>query len=484
MEKQKDRFQTGVRNVLTAAAAVVAVASSLGAGGCAPAPGAAVAKPANVILISLDTMRRDQIGAYRHRGQSYTPALDEFALESVVFDNAFVHIPFTLPSHLSIFTGVYPGVHGVEDNGQILNEQLPTLTEILQGEGFETLGFAGNVWMKGEFGFARGFHLYELLPFDLTFSDRVNRRALETLDQRPDPERPLFLFLHYFDAHSDFSNTGTNTLPYFAPEAYLRPIGVSPEDDSFCTDDGRCASDYLIAANAGDVLIDPLQHERLRAMYRSGVEYLDADLGRIFAELRARGLWEDSLVIVTSDHGEEFREHGQYIHNQPYVEDMAMPLLIKLPGAAMAGARRARLAQSIDLVPTILDLLGIDIPDHVQGRSLVPVIVDDLPVNEFVLGRSKLATSRFSVRTQQWTFIYDRDSGNSQLFDRVRDPDELFDVVAQHPAEAGILREFLETAVRENREVVETLAVAAEQVPDFITDEEREKLRAIGYVDD
>lgn len=460
---------------------LVACAGSLlviAAIGCAPRN---KTERANIILISLDTLRRDHVGCYLARGESPTPTLDLVADEAVVFDNAWVQIPFTLPSHMSMFTGLQPDVHGMEKENSVLSESIPTLPEILKSAGYQTLGVAATYWMKGEFGFARGFGRYELLEHDLVYSERINRRTFEVLDARPDDGRPLFLFLHYYDPHSDFSVAERNRLPYFSPPEYLSALNIDALSDDFCVDDS-CATDFLLAANQRPELVNDSSLDTIRELYRAGVRYLDRDLKLLFIGLHHRGLWDDSLVIITADHGEELREHGEFIHNQPYVENMAAPLIMKLPRGALGGTRRQAVVESIDMLPTLLELVGVDVPADIQGQSFAHVLTGTDRHREQALGRDKLTPTRYSLRTAELTLVHDLEGGTTELYQTRIDPAELENVADQRPEDVERLMNSLLARVAAIRELQGLQRAPTAREGGVLTEEEREKLRAIGYV--
>ena len=178
----------------------------------------------------------------------------------------------------------------------------------------------------------------------LVSSDRVNAALAEILDaaarvarDTPGQERPLFLFAQYFDAHSASSEFSQNTLPYYSPPAY-RDDGLSDPDREFCDPVRGCASGFLAAADVADRAVAAATLTRVRALYDRSVRHLDAQLGQFLQDLRHRGLYDDALIVVTGDHGEEFREHGRLLHSQTYDETAAIPLLVKLPAAMEAGA--------------------------------------------------------------------------------------------------------------------------------------------------
>ncbi len=176
-----------------------------------------------------------------------TPRLDELAADSVVFENAFVEAPHTLPSHMSPMTSVYPDVHGVEPEQGPLPGPFVTLAQILRGAGFHTMGLVTSEWLKADFGFGRGFDEYERLPHQRTYSGRVNAAALRSLERGKGPQ---FLFLHYYDLHSDFGQgRADNKSPYYSPPEYRRGLAVSADGHEFCDEEGHCNTTYLVAAD-------------------------------------------------------------------------------------------------------------------------------------------------------------------------------------------------------------------------------------------
>ena len=453
----------------------------VGSSSCARAPEPA-AGPPNIILISLDTLRRDHVGAFEPSSPAATPELDAIAAESVVFDSAWAQIPFTLPSHMSMFTGLYPDAHRVDRKKAMLADGVPTLATLLQSAGYETVGVVTNLWMKGAFGFDRGFDHYERLAYGMVYADRVNRRVTELLDQRQHPDRPLFLFAHFIDPHSDYFREGQNALPYYAPPEFLEAVGIAATDREFCDSEGRCATDFLIAADREQRPLAPEALDRIAALYARGVEYLDREVGRLKEELTARGFWDDALIVVTSDHGEEFREHGRLIHIQPYVENLAIPLMVRRPGAAGAGRRVATVVETVDYLPTLLDAAGVPVPPHVQGASLQPLLSGDREWRRESFGRDKLDRKRFSLRGDDFTLIHHLDTGVSELYERRRDPGESVDVAAQNPDTVADMVARLDEIVTRNSKLARVVATAQTD-RDLLTGDEIEQLRAIGYLE-
>ncbi len=439
--------------------------------------------PPNIIVISLDTLRRDAVGLWNKGPLVETPNLDSLSHETVVFDDAWAQIPFTLPSHMSVFTGLYPDVHGVDRKKSRLADGVPTLSTILHDAGYHTIGVVTNLWMKGEFGFGRGFDLYQRLPYGLVYADRVNQRAFELVDQRQDSDQPLFLFVHYIDPHSDFHNVETNTLPYYAPPEDLAVTGIEPQSLEFCDEEGNCATEFLLAADRNDRYLDGATIDRIALLYSRGVSYLDRQIGDLVQGLTERGLWDDALVVIMSDHGEEFREHGLFIHIQPYVENLAIPLMIKLPNGLAAGTRIENIVQTIDILPTLLDAAGAPCPEHVQGDSLLPVIDGGKAGSTEAFGRDKLDRERFALRSGGFTLIHHLGTGRSELYDRGSDPAEQTDVADRHPERVADLEARILEIVSANQQLAATLAASTQPATDLLTDEEAAKLRAIGYLE-
>lgn len=447
--------------------------------GCAAPP--PVARPPDIILVSLDTLRRDAVGLWNDQIQ--TPNLDAIAGQAVVFDDAWAQIPFTLPSHMSVFTGLHPGVHRVERKTSRLAYGIPTLPTLLHYAGYHTVGIVTNLWMKGEFGFDRGFDHYERLPYGLVYANRVNQRAFELVDQREDLDRPLFLFVHYIDPHSDFYKVGNNTLPYYAPPEFLAPTGIGPDSREFCDEDGHCATEFLLEADRLERSLGPESIDRIAMLYASGVAYLDREVGALVRGLEARGLWNDGLVVIMSDHGEEFREHGRFIHIQPYVENLAIPLLVKLPRAGSAGTRIGSTVQTVDLLPTLLEAAGVAFPDHIQGTSLLDVINGAKTGPSEAFGRDKLDRERFALRAGDFTLIHHLGKGSSELYDRRRDPGELVDISADNPEVVARLEARIQEMVEANRHLASAMTSTPRAETDVLSDDEAAKLRAIGYLE-
>ncbi len=458
--------------------------------GCGTSPGpvrnegvAKSTRQPNVLFISLDTVRRDALGVFRDdgAGPSSTPHLDAFARDAVIFDDAVAPMPFTLASHMSMFTGFYPDVHGVSKPKRQLAQGVTTLPSVLQDSGYHTVGFYSNDWMKPSFGFDRGFDRYERIAHELTFADRLNEKLLDTIDATP-PAKPWFVFLHYFDAHSD-NTTRQSTLPYYAPSPFLDDLGIHPTDQRFCQGEA-CATAYLLNLNRSAQPLSTGEIQTLTALYERGIRYLDDRMGALFQNLRERGQYDDTLIVVIADHGEEFREHGRLIHSQPYVESVAIPLMIKLPGQQRAGERIGVPAETIDLMPTVLSALGLPVPDTIQGLDqLAPIETvgaHDAGPSQ-ALAQDKHNFQRYGLYTPSHVLVFDYKTDHSELYDRQADPGLLNDLADTQPALRDALHAQLDSLVRESHQRAKDL-IATEVEAGAMTREEEELLKSLGYL--
>lgn len=466
------------------------LSSCLFAGACVPAEHPdATTDPSlpPVVLISFDTCRADVFGSLSGEEPSLTPRLDELAADAVVFDNAFVQAPHTLPSHMSLLTSLYPDAHGVKPGEGPLPPSVPTLAELLARAGYHTVGLVTSEWLKPDFGFGRGFVDYELLPHQPTYAGRVNGTALARLSGHRGEAEPVFLFLHYYDLHSDFDHGRMrNKLPYYSPPEHRRDLDVSEDGSEFCDAEGNCNTRYLIAMDRERRQLPEREIATIRALYRSAVPHLDAQMGDFFDELKRRGLYDPALIVVTSDHGEEFREHGRFIHSQPYDETIRVPLFVKLPDSRRAGTRVTEVVETVDVMPTILDVLGLPVPDLAQGESALELVAGAArPDDDAVTSQDTINLSRYGLRTTGVKLIMDLATGRRELYDVQRDPRELIDLAGERGELADDMEERLKRLIRHNRAVAARLSAgtAAGEDGELLSTEDRERLEALGYVD-
>jgi len=445
--------------------------------GCGRPPAAEFVPP-NIFLVSLDTVRRDAVAAH---GAENALALAGFARDAVVFDNAYTTIPFTLPAHMSMFTGLHHVEHGVEGRKDVLGPSTGTVAEELRQKGYATAGIYTSDWLKPEFGFDRGFESYETIPHRATYADRAIRRTFEIVDGRADDDRPLFLFLHLYDAHSDFVKQSGTNLPYYSPEAYRQDLAETVED-RFCDREGNCATSYLLAADKERREVSSAETELIHDLYRRGCRHLDHDLEALFAGLRERGLYEGAVIILTSDHGEEFREHGKFIHSQVYEESVAVPLLVKLPKHENAGEHIGSLVTLMDIHTMVLAMAGGDqSPTDPRRKSDTGGFGFD--GRDSVLFQDKLWKPAWGLRTGNWKLVRDRQSGMTALFQPSSDSAELHDVSDRHPDVVHRLTVMMDERIKALRQHAAILATTPTTAANSLNAEEEERLKALGYLD-
>jgi len=432
----------------------------------------------HVILISLDTLRLDHLDASGYHRRTM-PHLNRLLEESILFTGAIAPSHWTMPSHMSVFTSLHPDLHRVNtlDGTARLSSGAPTLAAQLQTAGYLTAGFATCGFLKGDLGFEIGFDRYSL-----RFNDGLqqNRLVRDWLWSRRD--RDQFIFLHYFDAHSDYI-----TLPYDAPSGFdalwseLEPEQVF----SGCAPDGSiCASIYLTRLNATDIQLEPEQCRAIGVMYDRGVRQLDFRLGLLVAWLKAQGLWDSSLVVLFSDHGEEFQDHGKLMHHQLYNESLAVPLIVKLPEARQGGRRIDEPVEILDVSPTILSLLGRPIPELMQGRSLVPLIEGKARQADGAMARYSWAAESWSVTRGQWKLVLHTKDGVFSLFNLEEDPGERHDLSREKPDICNQLQRLLRLRLQRNQDLARQLdTTASAPAEGGFSEEERKRLEALGYVE-
>ena len=394
------------------------------AGACADArPGP------NVLLISIDTLRPDHLGCYGY-GRETSPAIDRLAREGVLFENHISSTSWTLPAHAALFTGLADSVHGcVDATGTALAPGFTTLAERFQGGGWTTAGFFAGPYLHPAFGLAQGFEHYEdcssVADLDAGEVDEwamdagvmrashtgiTNPRVLaavrEWMEGR-DAERPFFAFVHFWDVHFDF----TPPAPY--------DTMFDPGYTGSITGEGFFFDPRI------DASLPERDLQHLRALYDGEIRWTDAHVDELLGDLERLGLAEETVVVLTSDHGTEFFEHGGKAHRTTlYDELIRIPLIVRWPGELPGGRRVAEQTRAIDVAPTLLELAGLPPLAHGMGASLVglargePLDFDNSAVSEL----SSVGRDLRSVRTREGKVLADQVGGTSVWFDLERDP--------------------------------------------------------------
>jgi arylsulfatase A-like enzyme len=422
----------------------------------------------NIVLVTLDTVRADHLPLYGYaRGR--TPNLDAFAAQATVYDHAYSPADMTLPSHASIFTGLYASWHGAHYItgsrmlARALDSRFETLAERVRARGYATAAVVANHGhLAPAFGLGQGFDYYDARPplsrcrplpgqwlrrvvetawcgpgrswrFEVPYrrAHAITDEAMGVLTRLESADRPFFLFVNYMDAHR----------PYFPPPPY---DALFPGKDPTFT-----AADYLEQErriNSGEGKLGDRERENLLSQYDGGISYLDAELGRLFDDLAARGLLERTLVVITADHGEGFGEHDLIDHGVSVFQELIhVPLLVRTPGGSIA-RRVATPVSTLDLFSTILEAAGVapsataqGIPLDQSGRDPDRVIFSESFTNDLFLSWSpRFRRIQRAAISGGEKFILATD-GQQAFYDLSTDPGERDSLALQEPAMSAAL---------------------------------------------
>jgi arylsulfatase A-like enzyme len=419
----------------------------------------------NLLLVSIDTLRGDMLGCYGH-DRPTSPALDTIAAQGTLFETAVSPSPWTLPAHASLLTGLYPMRHGVKSHRLRLAAGISTLAVHLRKRGFTTAAIVNSHNLTRRYGLGRGFqsHDYVRESLEEAAPSDVHARARQWLAEA---REPFFLFLHFYDVHSDYRSMPPYEAMFERP--YDGPVTGSTAQ--------------LLAHRAGRMDFDERGRERLIDLYVAGIRQMDDGLAELVDLLEGEGLRERTLLVITSDHGEEFLEHGAVLHGRTqYDEVLRVPLVLHGQGVP-EGLRVGEPVSLIDVVPTVLSLLGQPILPGVDGRDVSPLLRGEAPgdLQERMLFGEADHNNREhditrSVRYADFKLTYNRLTRETRLYDLSNDPAERVDVKDQHPELVSTLWEELQA--------FEHLSVgtAGRELP-ALAPEDEDRLRALGYLE-
>ena len=409
---------------------------------------------ANVLIYLVDTLRSDRLGILGYP-RPITPNIDRFAKSSSLFLNAIGQSSWTKASVGSIFTGLWPPAHGAIGWKHKLSSEIETLAERLQANGYRTAAFVTNPHVVRTFGFTQGFDEYTRKlkrP-----SDEVNQMVFDWFEGRKD-EDPFLLYVHTMDPHA----------PYAPREPFKSKFAPTADEIPQWQPRWRWPMEAL---------------PYLSDLYDAEIAFNDASFGQLLGFLEERGLYDDTLIVFVSDHGEEFKEHGRWRHGANlHAETLNFPLIVKFPDQ-QDGARVETAVQHIDLLPTILASVGLEIPEALEGRDLASIAMADLvpaeTVSSGIYSHLRLGSGplNHSLVKGQWKLIRKlRDEGwETSLFDWRQDPAETQDLVSERPLLAAVLSAMIDDKVASLEES------AAEEV--VLSEELEEDLKALGYLE-
>jgi choline-sulfatase len=442
----------------------MAIAALLLAKCAAPAP-SIPRLPAGVLVLLVDCLRADHL-ASGGSALGATPNLDGLASRAVVFDRASAVASWTRPSVPSLWTGLYPSEHGLTDliekgkgvRGGVLAEEATTISEAMQAAGYRTAMIGNQFQLSPRFGMAQGFDLYRN---NVKSASGMRETLLAWLDEAP--ERPFYVYLHYLDIH----------WPY-----WQRPLtrGRFGSDRIESRLDGDL-DELRAGVGSGAIVLADADRREIAARYGEALAALDNEIGILLGDLEKRGRLDETLIIVTADHGEELGERGGIEHGHTLNEELLhVPFIWRLPASWHAGRmrRESALVETRALAPTLMDLVEQPIPAAVSAPSLVPWLLGKPPTRSPFPILAAESNGLFGIRNERFKLVAQPAKRTFELFDLVADPGEKRNVASEHPAELEELR----SAFRSWRAGLEPIAAA----PTELDSETIEGLRSLGYI--
>lgn len=414
------------------------------------------ARPPDVILVILDTVRKDALSCYGNPRPT-TPVIDALAREGALFLCASTTAPWTAPAVASIFTGMLPSEHGLHEEYLNLERDRVTLAERLSAAGYQTKAYSNNPWISPRLGLAQGFDEFdsvwrELETEELAGSEQggkqTNAKLEKWLATERDPSRPLFLLVHYLEPH----------LPYQPPAPFDQRFFESkppPPDETTIARMRELGTPQELGYILRQYELSDEELGVLRTLYEAEVAYTDNLVGELLGLLRARGLLDRALFVLTADHGENLGEHHLLDHKFSLHETLlGVPLIVRFPGTVDPGQRIAEPVQTTDIFATVLDLAGLPGPSPASAHNLFGSRSEERPVfaqhfratvfMELVRTRFPLVDSRHllrqlsSVRIGPLKYTWSS-TGRGELYDLERDPGELQDLAGERPEMASAL---------------------------------------------
>jgi len=447
-----------------------------------------------VILLTIDTLRADHLGCYGYERQT-SPVVDSIATQGILFKSARAQSPWTLSSLASLLTSTYPSVNAVLTGNNRLEEARTTLAEAMQENGILTQAIVSNGWLQDNFGLSQGYSgyhhsadVFNLTRFNRMIWMRVVRklrpnmfqlgrnllasglvdRSIEWLDEYGD--RDFFLWIHCIDPHD----------PYQPPEEYRGMFQDEPYEGRYKLSSG------IIGGLRTGARLEPAEKANLECLYDQEIRYTDDNIARLVATLRKHDIYDETLLIISSDHGEEFWEHDGLMHGHTlYEEQLHVPLILRCPDRLPAGTTVEESVRLLDVMPTILDLFSLPKPAEVQGKSLVSLMLGQsntwtpLPTYaEALLYFDELK----SISIGNDKLVLNPSTGKISLFDLSEDPAERWDLAAQDSAMVTELETQLRRWVDDSSELAESLPHSVGGSKARIDPDTEAQLRALGYL--
>ena len=435
----------------------------------------------SVLLIIIDTLPAGHSSAYGYPLQT-TGTLEALAKEGVRFEHAISASPWTLPSLASILTGALPSRHqaGMHldpwtlDDRRLatMSENIVTLAEVFRQKGYATAGFFQNPFAHPGYGLDRGFDVYDYAPGDNTTirrADMVTATAMRWLLTRDRKNQPFFLAVHYFDPHLAYDPPPQFMVAfvYGYQGKLIPPFNPGPEE--------------IKKLRFGEVKPSEQDRAFIQGLYDAEVTFTDAQIADFFDFLRQEGLYDNTLILVTADHGEEFWEHGGFEHGHTlYRELLEVPLLIKFPRGQWAGTVVPERVSLLDLFPTVMNYLGWPVPFAVDGRSFLPAgeIGFTFPPRTSIISENlHYGPEQQSLYSGPYHLIINRVTGRIELYDAAKDPAETANLLGRQEKLPAVLKTELLAVAKKMKELE---SEPPREAP--IDEETKAKLRALGYL--
>lgn len=491
----------------------------------------------NIILISMDTVRADHISCYGYH-RNTTPNLDSIARQGIVYENAFTAAPWTPPSHASMFTGKYPSHHKTMGKNVRLNNRNSSLAQILSQRGYQTIGITCCKLLGSGSGFERGFQEFfePKLPSLSSFKegfwlDRLYQKDyIRTLIYGPDKgtcqaieaikrflkkrrkiKKPFFMFINYFNCHTPydpprpFKNRFCNNFHQsrFYMKEFLSNKALNRTTEKISDRNLNIQKLRWIASGAGgfffvmkELSVSQKEWEVVKSWYDGEIAYLDYQIGNLIELLREEGIFNNTVLIITSDHGENFGEHGLAVHPLCVYDSLLhVPLIVSCPNVIPERKKISNLASTIDIFPTVMDIANVKFENNIQGKSLYPF--GHRKIHDFICaeygglhmrglggwkGKRPLRLNNFKeidrgckcIRTLDYKYILTNEK--EELYNIRDDPYEQVNIVADHPKATKSLRRWLEKTVDISYFGPEDFPQADEKDREML-----KRLKALGY---
>lgn len=440
-------------------------------------------KKLNVIIVLLDALRADQLSVYGNSRRT-SPYIDSLKPNSLLCEHAFSQAPWTPASVASLFTGTHTTVHWViQGNGGIdpgseeakefpvdtfgiLDPKMITMPEVFKAAGYQTAVFSGNYWISPRLGYAQGVDRFVNVEFKHYQTDELFQRTIYWLSDNQD--KPFFLYLHVFDPHN----------PYEPPPPFDRLFWQEPRPEKFQRISGlsfRAKWEFLakVLPAPGPDHATEKDVEYLRAMYDSEISYVDWWIGVLLRQMDKWGILENTLVVITGDHGDSFNEHGYFDHGwHMYNTDFHIPLILYNRKLFPKTVDVSTPVQLIDLFPTLVDLIHYQRPPQLQGNSLLK------PVSQTAYSEGKYLKG-YKIQSNDWSLITDPSLNPTELYHVKDDPGETVNTIAANPE---VTSELLK-ALKKQHDANLTNPYRSRRLRGKLDQETIERLKSLGYVD-